>query len=60
MIVPPVRLNVNEISLHAGSKRELYRLLQLEGNIYLPPIEQANHKYISEILSGNKKVASLL
>ena len=58
MIVPPIKLKVNEISIHAKSKKELYRLLQLEGNIYLPPLEQANHKYISDLLSGKKKVTS--
>ena len=57
MIVPPIKLKVNEISMHAKSKKELYRLLQLEENIYLPPLEQANHKYISDLLSG-KKVTS--
>ena len=29
------QLNVNEIALHAKSKRELYCLLQIEGSIYL-------------------------
>ena len=56
MNVIPIRLNVNEISLHARSKRELYRLLQLDGDVYLPPLEQANHKYIADVLSGKKKV----
>ena len=60
MIVPPIKMNVNEIALHAKSKKELYRLLQLEGNIYLPPLEQANHKYISDILSGKKKVDDII
>ena len=49
-------MNVNEISLHARSKRELNRLLQLNGNVYLPPLEQANHKYIADVLSWKKKV----
>ena len=43
MIVQPIKLNVNEISLHARSKKELYRLLQLDGNVILPPIAQVNH-----------------
>ena len=60
MIVPPIKLNMNEIALHAKSKKKLCRLLQIEGNIYLPPLEQANHKYISNILSGNKKVGDII
>ena len=56
MIVTPIKLNINEISLHAKSKRELYRLLQLDGFVYLLPLEQANHKYIADVLSGKKKV----
>ena len=56
MIVTPIKLNINEISLHARSKRELYWLLQLDGDVYLLPLEQASHKYIADVLSGKKKM----
>ena len=56
MIVPPVKLNINQIKVRWRSKREVVRILQIDGGIYLPPIGQANHKYIADILSGKKKV----
>ena len=34
----------------------MFRLLQLEGDVYLAPIPQANHVYVSGIISGNAKV----
>ena len=50
------QMNVRTITAKANSKQEIYRILQLEGDVYLPPKSQANHNYISEILSGTKKV----
>ena len=44
------------ISIRARSKKEFYRILQLEADAYLPPIHQANRKYIAEVISGKKKV----
>ena len=52
----PIKLKVQDVSIHARSKRELYRMLQLEGDVYLPPLSQANHDYVSGILSGKRKV----
>ena len=52
----PVKINVSEITAKASSKKEVYRLLQLEGDIYMPPMAQANHSYVAGILSGSKKV----
>ena len=49
-------MNVRTITAKANSKQEMCRMLQLEGDVYLPPKSQANHNYISEILSGTKKV----
>ena len=46
----PTALHVNQISAKANSKKEMYRILQLEGDVYLPPISQANHDYVSAIL----------
>ena len=56
MIVIPIKFNANKISLHAKSKRELYWLLQLDGDVNLPKLEQANHKCIADVLSAKKKV----
>ena len=49
-------LRVQQISVRAKSKKEMYRILQLEGDVYLPPIQQANRKYITGIISGKIKV----
>ena len=52
----PEQMNIGVITAKANSKNEMFRILQLEGDVYLPPKSQANHNYISEILSGTKKV----
>ena len=49
-------MNTKQISLKASSKKELYRMLQLEGDAYLPPLPQANHKYVAGVISGKIKV----
>ena len=46
------KISVHQIRLKASSKKEVYRMLQLEGNVYLPPLSEANHSYISKIISG--------
>ena len=30
------KINVNKITIKASSKKEVYRLLQLEGDVYMP------------------------
>ena len=50
------QMNIGAITAKANSKREMWKILQLEGDVYLPPNSQANHDYISKILSGEKKV----
>ena len=51
------RMSINQISIRARSKKEIYRLLQIEAYVYLPPIQQANRRYIAEVISGKKKVS---
>ena len=51
------RLSVDLIGLKAKSKREMYQLLPTDGNIYLPPLKEANYIYIRGILTGTKKVS---
>ena len=51
------RMSLRQISVRARSKKEIYRMLQLEADVYLPPIQQANRKYITEIVSGKRKVS---
>ena len=50
------KMNAKQISLKASSKKELYRLLQLEGDVYLLPLTQANHQYVAGIIWGKTKV----
>ena len=53
-------MNINELTVVCQSKKEMYKILQVEGGIYLPPIEQANHKFVTEIVSGEKNVDNLI
>ena len=48
-------IQVSELGLKSRSKKEMYDLLCVEGEIYLPLIADAHHKYISQILTGEKK-----
>ena len=50
---------VHEFGIVSQSKKEVYDVLTVEGGYYLPPIELANDDYISDILSGDKIVASI-
>ena len=54
------RINLKQISMRARTKKEIFRILHLEGDIYLPPIAQSNRKYIAGVLSGKIKVSRLL
>ena len=49
-------ITTNEIGIKAKSKHEVYRLLATEGNVYLPPQKEANHYYLSKVVSGKTKV----
>ena len=48
-------ITINDISIHAKSKKEIYHVLTVEGGIYLPPMMDANKKYIQNIMRGHKK-----
>ena len=50
------KMNIKQVSIKASSKKEMFRLLQLEGDVYFPPIPQAKHVYVSGIISVNVKV----
>ena len=50
-------LTTKEISVKASSKYEVYRLLKTDGNVYLPPEKEANHRFLSDIITGNVKVS---
>ena len=48
---------VHEFGIVSQSKKEAYDVLTVEGGYFLPPIEQANADYISDILSSDKIIA---
>jgi hypothetical protein len=47
------------MEVKASTKKETYKLLELETNVFLPPIAEANCDYISDVLSGDKLVSRL-
>ena len=49
-------IHVNQIKAKANSKKEMVRILQLEGDVYMPPLSQANHSYVAGVLCAEKKV----
>ena len=49
-------ISLIDISVKARSKKEVYLVLTVEGELYLPPILDANRNYLKNIMSGKKKV----
>ena len=39
-------ITLNDIAIRAKSKKEVYQVLTIEGGLYLPPMADANKKYI--------------
>ena len=44
------RLTIDDVKVSARSKREAYHLLCVQGNIFLPLIEQSNQKFIKKLI----------
>ena len=53
------KMNLKELSVKCQSKKNMYRILQIEGGIYLSPIKQADHVFIAQIVTGEKRVSIL-
>ena len=51
------KLTLNECAVHARSKKEVYELLVIQGNVLLPPIQEWDHQFIKEIIQGKKQVS---
>ena len=49
-------LLASKMKVVASSKGEIYRLLKDKGQYYLPPKNMAGADFISDIMSGEKKV----
>ena len=50
------RVDLTVIGTKAKSKAELYRMLAVEGGLYLPPQEYTNMDFISDIWFNDRKV----
>ena len=48
-------ITINDIAIHAKSKKEIYHVLTVEGGLYLPPMMDANKRYIQDIMREIKK-----
>jgi hypothetical protein len=53
-------MNTKELGVVCQSKNDMYKVLQVTGDIYLPPVEQANYEFIAQLVSGEKEVCVLL
>ena len=53
-------IQVSKLGIKARSKKEVYSLLWNEGDVCLPPIEDARHRFISQMLVGDKRYSSVL
>ena len=52
---PYAEILVEEVGIKSRSKKEVYDLLVTEGGLYLPPISDWHHKFISMVMVGDKK-----
>ena len=50
-------MTTKELSMVWQFKKDMFKVLQIEGDVYLPPMEQANYKIISQIVTGEKEVS---
>ena len=50
-------LDVKEMATKWSTKVEVYKVLTITGNVYLPPEEQTNCDFIRDILLGDKLVS---
>ena len=53
------KINLNSLGLKAKSKNEIYRLLVVEADMYLPPQKETSIYFVRVILQGKKKVNKL-
>ena len=51
------KLTTSELSIRARSKRRVYNLLVMQGNLFPPPIDECKHKFIKDTVEGKKKVS---
>ena len=47
-------VNIQKMAVHCRLKKEVYDILTLRGNVYLPKIQDINSDFISDIIQGRK------
>jgi hypothetical protein len=52
-----VEINLLSLAAKAQSKYELYKLLTVEADYYLPPYKECSIEFIAEILNERKQVS---
>ena len=55
-LIEKQRITVIQILIRIRSKKEMFRLLRLEADVYLPLIQQANRRFIADIVSEKKVI----
>lgn len=51
-------INVNELALKAKTKNEMYRLLTVEAQLYLPPQKECSIYFVRDVLCNKKKASA--
>ena len=51
-----VTLNLIEVGGKTRSKLELYKLLTVDGHLYLPPYKYCSVDFMADIIEGKRKV----
>ena len=49
-------MTIKELGVVCQSKKDMFKVFQVDGEIYLPPIEQSDHKFVAQIVTGEKNV----
>ena len=49
-------LNLNYLGIKAQSKNEIYRLLTVEAELYLPPQKETSIYFVRDVFHGHKRV----
>ena len=52
-------VDVRVMALNCTGGSEVYKVLTLTGNVYLPPMQQINSDFIRNIMWGEKLVTSI-
>ena len=47
-------VNLNQLSIKARTKNEMYRILTTEANLYLPPQKETSIYFVRDIIHGRK------